>query len=302
MKRILLSAIIVLFFMGTVWAQADIPNKDFENWENKVLFYDPVDWSTPNTFTFLAGVLVVMPDTATHSGDTCAKLVTQEINFQGNPIFAPGTVTLGTFLIDKINFTGMIVGGIPFTERPVSFKGYFKYFPQNNDIGMFYIFFTKWNEANLTRDTIGMGMMPVPMEFTEWTDFSIDVGYLNQEIPDSMNVIAMSSDMLSGSAGSTMYIDDFSLEMESGIEYDLMPEIKVKVFPNPASDQVYFEFARSLEQGRLIIYNVKGAEVQLKDVSGNKSNIDVGKYSPGTYYFHLMEGTKRVSSGSFIVK
>ncbi len=309
MKKNLLLIIALVVVGSSAFAQ-DIPNKDMENWvvagaiiigTDTIPYYNPTDWSTPNLYTGLAGKIVVEPDDNAYSGEKCAKLTSK--NMELFPIIAPGCITLGKFQINMQTMSGEIIGGIDFNGKPTKLKGYFKYQPADIDTAQAYLYLTRWDADNNVTITLGYAYFEVVTAVEEWTEFEAIVEYFfPEDTPDTMNVVIMSSVLLGGNDGSVMYVDDLSIELESGIDYDLMPEVRVNVYPNPATDIIYFEFARRIDQGRMIFYNTVGAH--LKDIEVNESgqSFDISNFPAGTYYFHLMEGKARISSGSFVVK
>ena len=136
----------------------------------------------------------------------------------------------------------------------------------------------------------------------EWTEFSFDINYFNAEAPDSVNIIVSSSSSLFDPVlGSTMWVDALEFEGEAGIALDIIPEVRVNVYPNPASDHLTFEFEKKIEQSDLIIYNLEGQAVRSQTVNQQKLRMEVGDLPAGTYYFHVLDGTKRLSSGSFLI-
>ncbi len=300
MKKFLHITISLLFISSITLAQGEMPNKDFEKWVQNPTYgyWNPVNWSSPNEYLTIVGDYVVTYDTSAYSGDTCVKMETKSVMIYT----APGAVTLGKLKIDMANQTGTIIGGIPFTDRPSKLKGYYKSMPKEFDSAMVMIYLTKYDQELLKPDTIGLGTFYSSEEVDEWTEFTIDLMYLSDSTPDTINVFALSSDFANSIAGSKLYVDDFKLEFPSGIEYDLMPEIAVKVYPNPARDYITFEIPERLENGNLIIFDVNGRQIKSVDFTSMNKIINIGDFDSGMYYFYLLEGKDRMSSGSFMVE
>lgn len=309
MRKHLLSLTALLFIGIFTQAQNDIPNQSFESWDAdtsvmQVIYWSPVNWSTPNEFIALAGMadkLVVTYDLEAYTGDTCARLESKEITIFTFSMVAPGTITLGTFNIDKINFTGSVSGGIPFTQKPTKMKGYWKYTPVESDSGMAAVILTKWNTETSTRDTIGEGLLTINREVSEWTEFEVEIGYMIDEDPDTMNVIMMSSDIMNGFEGSLMLVDDLSLELNAGLTYDLMPRIAVSIYPNPANDYAVFELAEIPDEGLLKIFDARGQLISIYQVNDKLMEVSTSEFDQGTYFYQLFDGLNRMNSGSFVV-
>jgi len=102
--------------------------------------------------------------------------------------------------------------------------------------------------------------------------------------------------------GSTLWVDDISLEISSGISIDINPRLKTNIYPNPAKDHVNLEFEEAVENAELLIFDINGTEVYNKNCCfGRKYSINTESFKSETYYFHLMLGNQRLSSGIFKV-
>lgn len=300
MKKFIHLFFATFLIVSIVQGQSDLVNANLDTWVQVGTFENPENWGTPNELTSLASVVVVTKDEDAYSGPYCAKLETQEINFMSQTINAPGLITLGE--IKQIGFSGEIIGGDTISVMPASMKGWMKYEPVDNDSCVMMIFLTKWNGTS--RDTIGMGMTYYSETTTDWTEFTVDVE--GQGTPDSVNVVISSSDisieLFSGRPGTILYVDDLSLQFTSGIEYDLMPDVVVNTYPNPATGTIYFSIPEDLKDADLIVFNAMGQQVQMLDNISGETGLDISTMNPGVYYFHLMEGKHRISSGSFVVE
>jgi len=310
MRKTLQFLFIALFFSIMVSGQNEIPNPNLESWDadtsfTQVIYWNPDHWSTPNDFVALLGQsdkLVVKYSTDAYSGDTCAMLESKVLQIFTFSLLAPGTLTLGTFEIDKVQFTGDVKGGIPFTLRPAKLKGYWKYNPQETDKGMAAIILTRWNAETSVRDTVGEGVLLAESEISDWTGFEVPVEYNLAGDPDTMNIVLMSSDFMDGFDGSLMYVDDLSLELFAGITYDLMPDFRVGIYPNPAGEIVIFELAEVPSDPVLKIFDSKGTIVGSVVPKEQKVECNISALESGTYYYELFIGMKRLNSGPFIVE
>jgi len=79
----------------------------------------------------------------------------------------------------------------------------------------------------------------------------------------------------------------------------------VKIFPNPASQQLNFELTLpdNTNQYELVIMNGNSQELKRENtaISGNRFAIDVKDYSSGTYYYSLASKNKILQTGKFIL-
>jgi hypothetical protein len=308
MKKHLLFFIAIIFISFQLQAQSyynndSVPDPGFEKWiNNPNPPYEPYEdleyWGTPNEFTSLAGVITVTKDTDTTYGNFAARLETKYIlTFK-----VPGVVTLGEIKVDIITAGAEITGGIPFTRKPLRLKGYFKYQPHNNDTCVVIVLLTKFIPAKGKRDTLGAGSFFSGDTISEWTEFTAEVQYFNEEIPDSLNIIFSSSyNYYDAVPGSVMWIDNLVFEGNEGIAPDIIPKVKVNVYPNPATDNITFDLEEDPEEGEIIIYNTEGRQVYSGEVKQQRFTIDITGLTTGNYYYQLIDGSVRVSSGSFVI-
>lgn len=90
-----------------------------------------------------------------------------------------------------------------------------------------------------------------------------------------------------------------------GINDITQPYQFVKIFPNPTSEYLYFEFTLpdNFDQYYLIIFNSNGQELVRKNkiMAGNGFSIEVKNYAGGTYYYSLASKSKVLQTGKFII-
>ncbi|MGM0650540.1 MAG: T9SS type A sorting domain-containing protein [Bacteroidota bacterium] len=221
MKKFVLSFGLLALSFG-LFAQT-IPNNDFENWEANADFpdyNDPVDWGTSN-YVIDLGLsqaefnTVTQVDTDVYSGDYAAKATNVTQDVMGSPSTIPGIITLGEFVLDLATQSGSIEGGLPFTDRPVKLKGYFKAAPEPGDSAMIAIGLSKWNDTNGERDTIGWGIMYSADIVDTWTEFEIPIDWTSTENPDSMNIVISPSNLMDNDVfieGSSVTVDSVWLD------------------------------------------------------------------------------------------
>lgn len=286
------------FMMGSAIAQQDIPNNGLNEWEQGTNYMNPVDWSTPNEFISFVDVTVERNGDA-YEGPYCAELTSKRITV-GQVFYVPGVITLGTFEIDMGHLEGKITGGMPFTSRPNKLKGWYKNIPADLDSCMFLVLLTKWDEDEMKRDTIGSGVYYQADTVEEWAEFEVEI--MGEGTPDTMNVIISSSaSLMQPWPDSKLFVDALSLEYPAGIEHELTPEVNVSVYPNPASAYVNFSIPEKLNDGKLLLFNVKGELIAETGFESTQKTLNVSDFAAGTYHFYLTENNRRVSSGSFMI-
>lgn len=301
MKRTLLFGLLISISCGLVFSQEEqVPNGGFETWETHFLgFETPVGWDNPNAGLYLFGLTPVTPSADAAEGNFSAFLESQLLSVTDGEFVIPGVVTLGEFVIDYVNLTATLEGGIPFTDRPLALKGSYKNYPAAGDSTMIVAIFTKWMSAKGKRDTIGFGGMFPKETVDTWTNFSIPINFKNEEAPDTMNVNVVSSNMVIPNKDSYMYIDALSFEYPAGIN-DQEVMVETNVFPNPASDKITFTFEKEV-QAELHIYSNDGQMVLSTTVDGITSELDLSNLASGTYYYAAYEKSKKISSGKIII-
>ncbi|MDR2979509.1 MAG: T9SS type A sorting domain-containing protein [Bacteroidales bacterium] len=320
MKKMLFFVLICLF-TGVLSAQ----RLDDGSFENKWLQYTttrtdiPVYWDYSHSETDdiirTINSLVVIPNAVVRTeltafretedvkdGDYAVRLTT--VTFD-NILLVPGV--LGTitddFISDYINAGGINVQA-EFNFAPLALTGYYKYLPVNGDSAVIEV--ELYNEDIV----IGSGKFIQRNRVEEWTEFTVNV---HHNVPGSavthIRMLFISSagynfeDLMSckGQVGSTLYIDDIKFSYESSITESILSDVKVKTYPNPATETVTFEFDQQMK-GDFFIYNTLGSEVASYPLAGETLNVNVSTLEAGTYLFRVIDNNNIRKSGKFLVK
>jgi len=317
MKKLITMTLIVL--VGMIgYSQSTLPNGDFEDWYFSSHPSHPQGgWYEPDGgFFFTLNILDTIPtppgltcyrtDTV-NSGDWAARVITREISVL--QILIPGVV--GTI---KINWatSGAILGS-PYiwSTKPERFQGYYKSYPLNNDSSAAVILLSKWNTGSHKRDTIAYNRIVFKGIVDTYTKFDSAITYYDQTtLPDSITVLLLSCagfnavNMMGsvGQVGSQALFDDVTLTNISGIDYQLMPEVGVRLYPNPAGDIMTIELSKKVNDGTLEIFTIDGKHITDFAFKQIRSSLQLNSLSDGTYYFKLKDGNRIVNTGSFIIK
>ncbi|MHC1776429.1 MAG: T9SS type A sorting domain-containing protein [Lentimicrobium sp.] len=296
-----LSAIPVLiltsFIFSHAMAQDPIPNPGFEEWSSG----EPVGWNTINQNIFGTDFTCVTRDQSNpHTGTYCAKIqtITQNIFIVG-PVTMPGILSLGEITLDVINQTGTVSGGVPIDTRPNILKGWFRYLPAAGDSCIMGIGLSRWNGTG--RDTLAYGYTTIGGQNPNWQEFSLPIDYLIWEMPDTMNIMFFSSNLLTGSpvTGSVLYVDDLMLEYGP-----------VSVSNTGKKDEMSLRYSG---EDRLIILNPGSnpAEVRLYGLNGScvgkvkpdagqpEIEMDISRLRPGIYIARVINSDGSSSSLKF---
>ena len=256
----------------------------------------PLGWDTPNSFTFLAGVLVVESSEDAYSGDYSALLETKTVF---GPNISPGLITLGDFEVDITTGDASFTGGIPLTDHVINLTGYYKYAGAEGDSAeIFAMSFSHPEGEDVDTVAVGNGFLH---DAADWTMFTIPIYKLNSTPPDSFNIIILSSGE-ELHPGSKLYVDDVSVETITGV-IDLFGETEqVKVYPNPVSDYVKFEVPEANSEMELLVFDNTGR--LLKKAAFNSKTIELNLTSmpDGLYTYKISNTNALIGSGSFIRK
>lgn len=296
MSRIFPTLFFLILFCFNSLAQ-EIPNGSFETWTNG----EPDTWNTSNQSVIGFGSFVTVNKdiTAPHSGSASAKLtvVTKTIPFIGTKLSIPGVLTLGILNIDPIAQTASVSGGYPFTGMPEKLTGYIKYQPVNNDICAMGWGLTRWN--NGVRDTIGFGAIDTSGTINTWTYFEIQLRYLIQEAPDTLNILFLNSNPVDGidHTGTTLWIDNLSFDYGTVAIAGITSARGLQIYAEPYARQLILTSSfGNLQNLDISLFNMAGIETRnwKRSMQHSTEYLDVNNLPPGTYVI-------RISAGNILV-
>lgn len=224
-KLLLLFSISCLSF--ALQAQ-QLPNTDFEAWQNVGNNdEEPTNWNSNKTGGGFAGLgpqTCFRESSGVFSGSYCVRLRTGRI--LGNEV--NGTVTTGRLEAPSTNPNDGYAHTVrndpdfntPFTGRPDSVVGYYKYTSVGGDAGAFQVILhgdadVRMPDPNNTTSSfiIGEANFDTPASnVTGWTRFSAAFDYTKTDTPKYiLAIFTSSSDVSNASQGSTMWIDGVEL-------------------------------------------------------------------------------------------
>jgi len=314
MKKLISLAVLVFCIFTYGFGQHNVRGGDFEHWRFVAThqYYEPDSsiFSTLDTLNYAPtppnGNSAYRCDTA-HSGNYSARLVTRSIALLNVTI--PGVI--GTL---KTNWlTEKAILGIPYpygSNLPFWFTGYYQSYPLNNDSSAAVILLSKWNSSTKKRDTLAYNRLVFHGIVNTWTEFETGITYRDQsKTPDSLTILLLScagfnaTNMFGsvGQVGSMAIFDDVSLLGFNGLPMLLMPSVKVKLSPNPASQYMKIELGNSVENGDFEVYDAQAKPIRQVTINGTFGQIGVSDLSAGIYYYKLTENSKLLNSGTFMV-
>ncbi|MFN8254865.1 MAG: PCMD domain-containing protein [Bacteroidales bacterium] len=311
MKKIVY-CLLLLCVQNLIPAQYQLFNKDFEEWVEmptsggNVQYLKPYGdiWATSNEASM---VFVSKPSvtrtTDAYNGTYAAKIETVQLGTSKGS----GTIFTGVFKIDVINPLNSTKFGIPFTDKPISFRGFYKFIPVANDSFDIETYLTKWDNVNKRRDTIAAAVISREQSMvavSDYTEFNLFYNYYSQETPDSLTIIMASSAdgaNFNAAVGTVLIVDAISLEY-----YPLSVENKIqkrnlKVFPNPVSQDLTIQSEKENLKD-LRIYNSTGKLVLVRKIKSNNESVPMNGMSPGIYYYSIGKADGTIETGKFLKK
>ncbi|RLD42780.1 MAG: hypothetical protein DRI89_06420 [Bacteroidetes bacterium] len=275
-----------------------LPNNDFEIWESGGTYEEPEFWHTPNPFTAIAGAVGVTKTEDAYSGTYAARLET--IDLLGGSIQAPGLLTLSDFNVDIGSGDFSFSGGYFLQENVSRLTGMYKYAGVNGDSASIVIYNFKHPEGEEI-DTIGIGVTFLH-DTEDWTPFEVIMENNNNHLPDTFNVMVLSSGSTDLNIGSVLFVDSISIETNTGIIDLWNPLASLHVYPNPAGEMVNFEANDMASDRVLTIYDLNGRMLSKSDFNDKAIQVDTKVFKTGILSYQVTEKGKRVYSGSFLKK
>ncbi len=223
MKKSCITLFLVYFSFLAI-SQNTISNPRFEQWSGN----NPVGWQTSNNFTQQYGVITVSQDNISpYEGNYSIKMETKSI-FGFN---VPGLITNGQITVNvNQNPPVTVLGGTPFTARPNFFGGYFKYNSTGNDYCQVSVLLLKYDSINSNFDTVAYALFSNNQMVNNWTNFNVPLNYLTNANPDTIQIVAFSSNPSAAVLGSIFWLDSLYFEGGNVTTPNLFNTDKLKVY------------------------------------------------------------------------
>lgn len=121
--------------------------------------------------------------------------------------------------------------GFPWTTRSASLVGKLKFHTGvEGDAGIITVSMMRRDPITGGRSFLGSGYLAWSEEATAWSDFTVPITYVNEEVPDSAVIIISSSDAAIMGVGTQLTLDDLQFqEVATGIVLNehLYPSVRV---------------------------------------------------------------------------
>ncbi|HEV7230310.1 MAG TPA: T9SS type A sorting domain-containing protein [Bacteroidia bacterium] len=292
-----LYAILALLAVSVTGLHAQAtPNSGFETWTSHTGYNTPDNWDNANATTAILGVYTCVKATAAadvHSGSAAIRLITQ--TYVGNK--APGIATTGTINTS----TQTVGGGIPYTQRPDSITGWYKYTSVSGDRG--FVSFTLFGTSNT--DTVAQAYFATPAASVgTYTRFSQALVYRsNHTVTNSIWILLSSQNQASGQVGSSMYVDDLAIVINpsSGIQ-SLQAAPQISVGPNPAVNQIAVSNVSNAKV-TFVLYDITGRILVEQKLENSSNTFDVSSIPAGLYVYAILdEKNKMIQTSKLIIR
>lgn len=275
-------------------AQA-LPNPGFENWTDGGSYDNPNNWSTLNSLTSIFQFYTCTKSTDAHSGTNSVRLETK-YSGPGLNTNINGIITTGEFQVSGT--TGASIGGAPYTLRPDSIIGWYKYTPSGNDTGYAEVILLNATDD----DTLGRGVFSQTSTVADWTRFAAAINYDStiSANPALLRINLNSSSGNSPQAGSVIFFDDLEFAFTTGIKEENR-KINFSVYPNPATDELYVKNS-SNEAAKMHLFDVAGKKITELSISLNTTRTNISSYSQGVYLYTISDKNSEIlHTGKFVI-
>ena len=296
MKRIFLGFSFSFFFFHFSFSQNPTPNAGFESWNYDTcvnVFEVPDNWDQLNCATSLLGVLTCLKATDAHSGTFAAKLITKIVDTPFGTDTANGIISTGHLII--IPPYG-VEGGIPFTQRPDSIYGWFKYFPTAADSLQI-----EFDLFGVNHDTVGTALFQTGQTISTYTRFSAPINYFSGATPDTSLWLISSSNGFNSLPNSTLYIDDVGIVNLSAINEVALDDF-ISITPDPASDFIFIQNKKQVN-GDLIFYDEEGKTIKKFPIINQSVSFSIRDFTEGIYVVRLSDSKNNfLAAGKILIQ
>lgn len=300
MKKIF-TLISLLTVSSFLWAQVT-PNPSFDNWQTSGSFPSysyPTSWDSPNSQTAVTGTFLVVKATAAadiHSGSAAVKLITKNVL----SVNAPGIVTTGKL---PTSTSGNITGGVPYTSRPDSIFGWYKYTPAGGDNGFFAFALLG---AGGNTDTIGSAFWNTPATTVgTYTRFSAPIIYKSTNAVDTAVWVVNSSANgapTSANVGSTLFADDLGVIINPNTSVAEQNKDEITLGPNPASDFIRIDNI-CCSKSVFVLSDITGRKITEEKITSTSDLISVSDFPAGLYIYSIADESKAtIQTGKLIIQ
>jgi hypothetical protein len=217
--------LIILFTGNLLYSQQQINNPGFEYWEEiRSDVFEPLNWNSIKNTDGSKATKRMAPEVASltelaHSGVHALKL----INKSTMGIIANGMITNGAIHGEMDKSKSYVYTDVnnaefstPFTSRPDSLTGWYRYSPEENDSAMVVVllhddYITLPDHGTKSCWVGGVKLMLGATAGDNWVRFSAPLTYFKDSAPKNIIVIFSAGNRQQAVEGSVAYFDDIQL-------------------------------------------------------------------------------------------
>jgi hypothetical protein len=303
--RLLLISTMMLFGMLVFGQQP--PNPGFEDWEDVGTVVDePVDWSSIKTSD--GGEIINNAAPQVWEKSTDARSGNYSVRLENKPqfgIIANGTVTCGRIHVHipidpALSKSYTVIGddrwSEPFPHRPDSMVGYYKFYPQDDDVcqikallhvseGSIPAFGTEDNEVGLAT------FISENKTFDEWTRFSVPFVYYDERIPEYLMMICNIEEANEAYEGSVVFYDDLEfIYNQSSI--DDQESLASQIYLHDGVMHLEKLPVDLIKNAQLKLTSINGLEVFQTQITSATVSLRTLEIAPGVYIATLISGDR----------
>jgi hypothetical protein len=269
-----------------VGSSQQLPNNDFENWEN-IASEEPDFWFTSNTFTLFGTGPSIEKSTDAFEGNYSVQITNQA---------SIGGDTMSFITNGQIGENGPS-GGSPVLLNPDYFSFYYKYSPVGPDTAL--AMGILWRNDGTGPVVLDSVIMKLPAQ-ASWTFTQVQFNYPGLPPADTVTIAFAAGNMVEENSylglGSELKVDNVEVVPEPFAITD-PPAQFFSIYPNPAIDNIIVGEG----QGQTL-------RIQILTVEGNLirtilckpgSHVDIADLQPGCYLYQVLSGTTHIK-GKFI--
>jgi hypothetical protein len=276
--KILFASVTFLFLLVS-FGFSQIPNSGFENWTGS----DPTGWATSNAPVLYTNVT---PSTDAHTGSYAVR---------------GDAVLIYTMVIEPVIQSGPGGHGFAYSQKPLSFTGYYKFFPQSGD--RFGINVELFNGGE-TGTLVAIAAAAPSTAYSAYTKFDVPFIYQTNDTPDLCIVqilIAAPYESSAVHAGSYFILDDIAFSGSVGVS-EKTDDIPTKTeliqnYQNPFNPTTDIQF--SIAHAGFVslkVFDLLGREVATlvseELPAGNHTRQwDASAIPSGVYFYRMITGS-----------
>ena len=298
-KKLLSLSAMAALISTTVVAQT---NMGFETWGPTTTSpSNPTGWETFNTSNFGGPDGTTQETADPGAGSISAKMVTMT----GFAALTGGADTIaGLLALNGDLLGGNLIGGVAYTQKPISMDLLFKSAPVGGDTCVFFAQLQHYDIGSSTTVVDGQAVFTINLTVPVWTSFNVPFNYFTTDTPDTLIIFAASSTggtISSGlpSPGSTFWLDGLVINNPVGVK-EITNVERIAAYPNPASSSIKIAL-NDTKATSIKITDITGKTIKSVNVSSNVVNVNVENLPIGLYIYQVMNSNDVVYTSKFNV-